>query len=412
MPLFQTIIIYGFCLVTASAFAQEQPYELVDLNKKKVEIPFEYSNNFIIIKLRFNNFLNTRFIFDTGAEHTIITKKKILNFLPYKYVREIKIVGSDLSQELKAHLISGLNFTTGNLGASYQPLLVLEEDYFRFEEFTGLEIHGILGANIFRNFVVQIDYKKQLITLTRPKQFSPPGKNFTALPIIINKNKPYLNVDLTMQRDSPTIKARLLMDTGAALALMLHNKSHPGIQLPEQVIKGNIGKGLGGFLEGYLGRTEELSFADFQMREILTNFQELSGNVDSSLIYSRNGIIGNKILERFDVILDYQHEVLYLRPTRNYDQEFEYDKSGLTIVAGGPNLNQFTIQSVLKDSPAGETGLQEGDIITHLNWWPTWLYSLGNITSRLSKKEGKIVKLTVKRNGEKLKFSFQLRKLI
>lgn len=412
MPLSWKAFLLVLFLGAVSGSAQDVPSSIVDIDKKKIEIPFEYSNHFIIVKLRFNNFLNTRFIFDTGAEHTIIIKKDILKFLPYDYMREIKIVGADLSQTLLAHLITGLNFTTGNLGASHQPLLVLEDDYFRFEEYTGMEIHGILGANIFRNFVVRIDYKNQLITLIRPDLFTPPVKNITSIPIDVHKNKPYINVNLKMQQDSPTIHARLLMDTGAALALMLHNNSHPAIKLPEQVVKGNIGKGLGGFLEGFLGRTAEISFSDLGFKEVITNFQELSGNIDSSLIYSRNGILGNKILERFEVILDYHRETVYLRPTRDYDQEFEYDKSGLIIVAGGPNLNQFTVQSVIKDSPAGEAGIKEGDIITNLNWWPTWLYSLENVASRLRKKEGKRIKMTIRRNGEKHKFTFHLRKLI
>ncbi|MCB0663077.1 MAG: aspartyl protease family protein [Saprospiraceae bacterium] len=392
--------------------AQNLPYSLDNLDKKKVEIPFEYENHFIIIKLRFNNFLNTRFIFDTGAEHTIITKKDILKFLPYQYVREIKIVGADLSQTLKAHLIAGMNFTTGNLGATYQPVLVLEEDYFRFEEYTGLQIHGILGANIFRNFVVQIDYKRKVITLTKPNLFTPPGKNFKKVPIKIHKNKPYLAVDLKMNRDSQPIPAKLLLDTGASLALMLHNNSHPSIKLPEMVVKGNIGKGLGGYLEGYLGRTQEIAFSGFEMQEVLTNFQELSGNIDSNLIYSRNGILGNKILERFEVILDYQHEIAYMRPNNNYKAPFEFDKSGLVIVAGGANLNQFTIQSVVANSPAAEAGLKDGDTITNINGWPVWLYSLENISSRLSKKEGNKVRLTIRRDDQKHKYKFVLRRLI
>ncbi|MEZ4980651.1 MAG: hypothetical protein R2769_03505 [Saprospiraceae bacterium] len=95
-----------------------------------------------------------------------------------------------MSQELKAHLIMGLSYETGNLRAYNQPLLVLDEDYFRFEEFTGVQIHGILGANLFRRFIVKIDYKKKVITLTKPEGLHQTGKGATEIPIIVHKNKP------------------------------------------------------------------------------------------------------------------------------------------------------------------------------------------------------------------------------
>ena len=45
---------------------------------KKVEIPFERQGNFIIVKVTFEGLFPLRFILDTGAEHTILTKKELL----------------------------------------------------------------------------------------------------------------------------------------------------------------------------------------------------------------------------------------------------------------------------------------------------------------------------------------------
>ncbi|MEZ5058640.1 MAG: aspartyl protease family protein [Saprospiraceae bacterium] len=397
---------------TLFSYGQVQPYSIDDLPKNKVEIPFEYNNHFIIVNVRFNNYLNTKFIFDTGAEHTIIIKKDILNLLAFDYIRSIGIVGADLSQELKAHLITGLSYETGNLRAYNQPLLVLDEDYFRFEEFTGVQIHGILGANLFRRFIVKIDYKKKVITLTKPEAFIKPGKGATEIPIIVHKNKPYLEADVKMHPDSAKTRLKFLLDSGASLSMMLHTNTNEKIQMPSNVVKGNIGKGLGGYLEGFLGRTNEVSFGKFKLKEIITNFQELSGAIDTSYLGGRNGIIGNQILERFTVTLDYNHSKAYFEPTYLYDKPFEYDKSGLMLAAGGSNLNQFTVVDVLANTPAAEAGIQKGDVLKSINFWPVWLYSLENLSSRLSGREGKKISLKVNREGENLKFQFRLRKIL
>jgi hypothetical protein len=394
------------------SYGQVQPYSIDNIPKNTVEIPFEYNNHFIIVNVRFNHYLNTKFIFDTGAEHTIIIKKDILNLLAFQYIRSIDIVGADLSQKLQAHLINGLNYETGNMRAFNQPLLVLDDDYFRFEEFTGVQIHGILGANLFRRFVVKIDYKKKVITLTKPEAFVKPGKGVTEVSILVQKNKPYLEATVKLHRDSAQIPLRFLLDSGASLAMMLHTNSDKKIQMPENVIKGNIGKGLGGYLEGFLGRTPEVSFGNFKLNEIITNFQELSGIIDTSYLGGRNGIIGNQILERFTLTLDYNHSIAYFEPTHSYNKPFEYDKSGLMLAAGGSNLNQFTVINVLANTPAAEAGIQKGDVLKTINVWPVWLYSLENLGTRLSSKEGKKIKLKVEREGQKLKFQFRLRKIL
>ncbi|HOY18537.1 MAG TPA: hypothetical protein PLC89_14620, partial [Haliscomenobacter sp.] len=52
--------------------------DLVFLNgETHVDIPFDYENNFIVIKLMFNDIFPLKFIFDTGAENTILTKREI-----------------------------------------------------------------------------------------------------------------------------------------------------------------------------------------------------------------------------------------------------------------------------------------------------------------------------------------------
>jgi hypothetical protein len=46
----------------------------------------------------------------------------------------------------------------------------------------------------------------------------------------------------------------------------------------------------------------------------------------------RNGLIGNMLLERFEVFIDFHKAKLYLKAKKNYNKDFEYDKSGMDCI--------------------------------------------------------------------------------
>lgn len=378
---------------------------------KKIEIPFEYKNNLIIVKVTFHRIFPLKFIFDTGAEHTILARREFTDLLGIPFERQFKIMGSDMKTELTAYLVRGIHLRISDMIIPYHSMLVLEEDYLRFEQMAGLEIQGILGADIFRGLIVKIDYNRKIITLSKSKGFKEPGGNYMAIPIDVYRNKPYLNTYIKMQQDT-TVPVRLLLDTGAMLSLMLNTDTHPNLKLPPHVIKGQVGAGLGGIIEGYLGRINTLDLGTLQCNHVVTNFQELAEGTDTASLKGRNGIIGNQILSRFNVIIDYPKETLYLSPNRNFKKAFEFDKSGLIVIAADIHLNKFIIHDVIEGSPASEAGLQAGDEIRRINRSSAAFLSLASIQHLLSKKEGKKITMVVKRGDEKIKVHFTLRNLI
>ena len=376
-----------------------------------VEIPFRYENHFILIDLIFNERLPLTFIFDTGAENTIVTQRQVTDMLGVQYRKEFRIIGSDMRTELIAYLVQDVDFRMGPLALRKQQALVLEDDYFRFEEYTGTKIHGILGANIFRHYVVKIDYRRKIITFQKPNTFKGVSDEYLSAPLEVRKNKPYLFNEVLLP-DGTQTKVKLLVDTGASLALLFNLGTHPEIQLPENAVPGNIGKGLGGYLEGYLGFVDSLFISDLIIEGVPVNYQELLPEMDTSFLNGRNGILGNQIMEKFTIIIDYIRGDFYLKPNKYFDREFEKDRSGLTLIATGPSLSEFIIQYVQPGSPGAEAGLQEGDQILKVNWLPRGLLGLGDITHIFSKKPGKKIKLKIKREGKRIKTSFILRDYI
>jgi predicted aspartyl protease len=378
---------------------------------KQIEIPFERQDNFIVVKVTFQGVFPLRFIIDTGAEHTILTKKEITNILNVHYDHERTIVGTDMKTIIKAYIARQMRLELTNL-TLVKDILVLDDDYFKLDQFSGLEIHGIIGAEAFKGYVLKIDYVRQVLTVYDPSVFSASDhKKFEELPIEINHSKPYLNTTCQINRDT-VVPMKLLLDTGAGLALLLHTYSNPQIRMPPKVIKGNIGNGLGGEIEGYIGRVTSLDIGNAKLQSVISHFQELRLESDSNYILGRNGLIGGDILSRFTLIFDFSREKLYLKPNKYLKDHFEFDKSGIVSIATGISLDHFLVYDVLPNTPAFEADFHRGDEITRIGWLPSKLLNLVTINNIFQGREGKKLNITIRRNGIKLKKTIRLRKYI
>jgi membrane-associated protease RseP (regulator of RpoE activity) len=194
--------------------------------------------------------------------------------------------------------------------------------------------------------------------------------------------------------------------------MLLHTYSTPGLVLPPQTIRGSIGMGFGGEIEGVVGRIRQVNMGSHRLVLPVCNFQELHQMSDSNFINGRNGLIGSEILSRFNMIIDFGREKMYLQPNRFFKQAFTYDRSGIAIITSGANLKQFLVQDVLENSPASEMGIQVGDEIVNMNRLPSRFFTLSSMNDKLQGKIGKTVRLTIRRKGETIKVKFKLRELI
>jgi len=397
-------------LSTVSCEAQLMGFNLPK-DVDKVEVPFTFQNNFIILDLIFDDVFPLKFIFDTGSENTILVKKEFTDILNISYDREFKVLGADFEAELVAYLIRNVNMDLPNLPGPNLDMLVLKDDYFQFEAYTGLKIHGILGMDLFKTFTIAIDYQKQKLIFYKIEKFKVPSKNFKALDTEIHRNKPYLLAQAKINSDTVS-NVKLLLDTGASLSLLLHNNSIQDIHLPEKMIPGKIGNGLGGFINGFIGRINQLSFDEFYFNGVITNFQEINLEGNKRINFGKNGIIGNEILSRFKVIFDLAHAKLYLSPIKKYNKYFKYDKSGITLIASGKKLDKIIVKDLIPESPAAEVGIQKGDIVVRVNYRSASFLGLRQITRIFQKRTKKRIRIVILRNNERKIFKFQLRDLI
>jgi len=72
----------------------------------------------------------------------------------------------------------------------------------------------------------------------------------------------------------------------------------------------------------------------------------------------------------------------------------------------------FRIRNVVEGSPADKAGLQEGDIILRINNTPAYELTLQKLIQRFQEKDNKRIRMTIERNGVRMKFEFRLLKKV
>lgn len=407
-----SILIFVFLVICLNPLKAQPPDLIITRNLDKVDVPFEYINNFIVVKILFNDIFPLKFILDTGAEHSILTKREITDLMQVNYQRRFPILGADLKTELYAYLATGIRMKMNNLYFTNYPILVLEDDYFRFEEYAGIDVHGIIGADILRRFVIKINFDRQTITFYDPSVFKAPNSKFEIPKVWFKRSKPYIFSNIKLD-NGKSVPVKLLMDTGASLSLMIHTNTDSLLEVPDHVVRSNIGMGLGGYLEGVIGRIPELNLCEnIYLNGVTTNFQDIQNVIDTIYLNGRNGIVGNQVLSRFTMIIDYNKEKIYLQPNKRFHQKFKYDRSGLSIISSGLSHNTFSVSYVVTGSPAQDAGIKVGDEIRNINGLPASIFNLEEVLYKLQGKIGKRIRLTLKRDGQRIKVSFRLRELI
>jgi hypothetical protein len=378
-------------------------------NKRSTQIPFELNSNLIVIPVVLNGMLPLKFILDTGVRTTILTDKALTDILNLPYARRYTFTGPGGAQTVDAYITNNVSLDLPGIHGEGHAMLVLAEDYLQLKNYMGTEVHGILGYELFSRFVVKIDYERKILTLMLPEKFKP-SRSYQKLPIRVEDTKPYIMADV-IQLDGTEISARLLMDSGASHALMLESTSDKRIKVPTNYLSSTVGRGLGGVINGKIGRIESLTIGKYNIKKPISTFPDPNSYVDTLKMGNvpRNGSIGGEILSRFTVIFDFPNEKVYLKKNRDFRKAFHFNLSGLTIKAAGPLLNMYEIVDVRKESAGDKAGVMPGDIILNINGASSSEMKLSDVINYFNYRTGKRVSLELARNGKTLKKEFRLK---
>jgi hypothetical protein len=156
----------------------------------------------------------------------------------------------------------------------------------------------------------------------------------------------------------------MLIDIGAGLNLLFSERfaKEAGVLDPERKSWITSGEGIGGQIELRLTLLRSLRIGPYRFKKVPITIFDDSNNVTNYPHWA--GLIGNDLLRRFNIIINYPAGEIHLKPNRFYYDEFDYAYIGmeLYLIDG-----LITIGFVATGSPAQEAGLEVGDEIVAIN---------------------------------------------
>lgn len=408
----------------------------------KISMPFKLINNLVFVPIKVNG-IELNFLLDTGVSETILfsleEKKEVRFFNTEKIL--LKGLGNQIAVEGLKSTNNILEFS--DLKMTNHMLYIVLDPEFNLSSHIGIPVNGIIGYQFFRDNLVEINYRKKKIIVYKDnnKNRSKIEKKFAAIPITIEKHKPYLKSTVTLGNHE--IPVKLLVDIGNSDAVWLFQDRSEFIKVPIKNFDDFLGKGFSGDIEGKRGRIEKFQMANFEFTNLVAAFPDTISIRNVTMVPDRMGSIGGEIMKRFDFVFDYQNQQLHLKKNSSYSAPFNYNKSGVVIQHNGLQWVQETvpmetvpvatkynesastnvksefkykfqlkpiyeIANVRKNSPAAKVGLQKGDVIIKINNNPTYKYSLQDINLLFMSEDNKWINLEVERDSEILKFRFQL----
>lgn len=291
------------------------------------------------------------FVLDTGSSGISLdsTTASLLNLVPEESdinIRGIAGVRKALflynkSLKLNDLIVDSLNFHIN--------------DYEFLSYVYGTQIDGVIGYSLFSRYIIKIDYDVREIEICSQGPIRYPRGGHLLRPFIRT-----LPVQSARIRDHHRVTSRFLFDIGAGLSLVLSEDfAQDSAVIRKKRKRFPIqAHGVGGKLTMDMTLVRDFRLGPYRFRKVPTMVFEDEFNVTSYPYLG--GLIGNQILKRFNVILNYERREIYLKPNTLYREPFEYSYSGMELyyINGA-----IVVGSIVEGSPAAIAGLKEGDIV-------------------------------------------------
>jgi hypothetical protein len=328
------------------------------------ELPFEIASNKPFVQVSINGSPKQWFILDSGCSGTSVIAKECAVRTGLQGEGETKEhIGAGAGVSVGVAAVHGVTLEVGGAAMTSPELRIFPLAHVA--PFEGRRVDGLLGQDFLERHVVEIDYARGRIRILDSTRFVPPAGG-AAIPITLENGLAVAEGAITI-RGGDSIPGRFVIDTGVRATLILYRPyavAHRLLDAPGNLLGATVGGGAGGETRGDIGRLAMLRLGPARFREPVAIFSRDTVGVFAG--DDPDGIIGGELLRRSRVTFDYPHRRIILEPYAA-PPAFEYDMSGLFLVADGEAFQRILVRSATKGTPAADAGLQRDDEIVALD---------------------------------------------
>jgi len=432
-----------FSLLLFTSFANAQDFRFLG-DATSQTFKFKLINNLIIIPIEVNG-SRLSFILDSGVSAPVVFNLTSSDSLELKYIEKIQIRGLGTGEPIEALHSKRNRFKMGDLFAVNKSLFIIHKEQFDLSAKLGITVHGMIGYDLFKDFVVTINYAAKKITFTKPENYKYRRcKKCETFDLEFYKKKPYINAEVVTMNSHQKMPVKLLIDSGGSDSLWLFEDDT--FPVPEKAFEDFIGEGISGSIFGMRSKLKSFSLKSFVFEYPNVAYLDSLSTYHAKRFEERNGSLGGGILKRFKVVFDYPNKKITLKKNHLFKDKFGYNMSGIELQHSGKELVKvrgkaafivsddneaiatntfyydvnydyklqpvYKVAHVRKGSPAENIGILRGDTLVKVNGTFAYNYSLEEIIEKFYEREYKKIRLRINRDGEVIDFEFKLRDLL
>jgi hypothetical protein len=359
LPLLRVLLVILSLLPYAQVLAQQEVVTSA-ASKPVAKVAITLFHNRVYLPVKVNDLGPFEMILDTGAAASGLSEATAESVGLHKTVAA-QLTGNGESR-LKVAVAKNAMLRVGGAQISEKQVVIIPFQEWASRE--GRTIDGVLGVSLFHRFVVVIDYANKTLELYEPQGFSHETVG-VVVPLDIGSAALFrAKIDLEGRRP---LDCRLAVDSGTYSALRLYR---PFVQKHQLLAVGSgginsFGFGLGGDFPERLSRVTALTIGGMRLDAPTASFSDANSGATSTAPY--DGTIGGEILSRFKVTFDYPHQQMILEPNLHFSEPFLADSVGMVLGLSGSEHSVIEVVHVLENTPAQQSGIQQGDIVVTVN---------------------------------------------
>jgi hypothetical protein len=251
--------------------------------------PFTRDGQLMLVEARIDDSAPAVFIVDSGASHTVFDPT-------YGKELGLKVEAADPTTgtgagEVEKSRTRAVSMSLGGLKVDLPEPWVIDLTGAPFPK----TVRGLVGAELFKNFVVRMDPVHATLTVFDPATYQHEA-SAESIPLIVEGDKLFLEAALEVPAGR-VVTHKLRIDTGSESSV-----NDEIVRESEEVRASQLGGGLGENFKSYSGVFTSVKLGPYEIRHVWGPG-------------GPNPAIGLELLRRFILTFDAAHGRLYLEPT-------------------------------------------------------------------------------------------------
>ncbi|MDR2936959.1 MAG: PDZ domain-containing protein [Rikenellaceae bacterium] len=341
-----------------------------------------------------NDSIAGTFIFDTGASHLIFDSLYLARsgYTPGEMGTSL-FSGVGTAREKGGYVAEPTTIRFDTLSYTFNGAPVLQ-----VRPVLGRRADGIVGWPLLAGRVAMFDYETGQVTVFAPD--SPPDlTGYTALPLAYRRYRYHVRAEAE-PGNGKRIRGKFLLDLGSSGAISFTSgtaRKYKLNRITPSVESYARNAGVGGEGRSTVFRATAVTIGGFRVEELICSH---SHNTSGSMATKKYlGLLGNRLLRHFSVIIDFKTRTLYLKPNGEFGKRLDLPHTGMGLTDRTDICEGFIVNLILVERNAERAGVRPGDIITHVEDRPVTEMTRQEIAEILRNK-GATVGLTVRRGEE------------